>query len=389
MLPSSQFILFFLISNQIFISGQVTPPQNFNINSRLRLRFSCPVYSGALNMPYRRRYRRRRYRRRGGAGMKGSCTMIATTRRGKQGSLYKTFAGKAPFPSNGITVQHDRALQYRKRPKRRPSRFYRKVARISKSIVFKQIGVKTRVFSSRIDFLSPDTVAVPFGNVVGVIHGMGTEGDTSTILTDGRNDLRVIAEAELLDAGAAGGFTGAGIQTSGLSMMFSSCVLDWTAINVSSGTVELDVYYVKMVRNVEQTTIINIYIAAANQTRSVGLAGTGVGLEQRGCTPFDLPWASRFVQVISKTKYFLAPNQPITMQKKVKRNFKYRLPVQAQTTLGEIGPPTFGFLFIAKALPNVEWAGSGQPVIRVGFSRSYRYKVLPNQEDRDRYIRTG
>lgn len=222
------------------------------------------------------------------------------------------------------------------------------------------------------------------------------------------NDLNQIGTFENTSnpTAAAGATVGASTK-----YMFQSAVMDLTIRNTSvrvltlsptyendpNCSLELDVYELSFNEDAANSTAQFTSMAAvlnAYDTAQIGGTGSGISIEDRGATPWEVPVAlGRFkVKIWKKTKYFIPAGQTITHQMRDPKRHVLRNG-DLQTTDGNDGwnrPGLTKILFIIyKPVPGLTIGtavGNSQPSITVGSTRKYMYKVEGINDDRERYI---
>lgn len=294
----------------------------------------------------------------------------------------------------------DRRNVYRKknmpyRKKRRWKSFLRKVNAVSE----KELGTRTVLFNDSI--AQQWSTAAQQGCVTLALYSI-TNATLGYL-----NDLNNIGSYEnTANPTAAAGIT---VEQS-TKYLFQSAVMDLTIRNTSKRVVnesptyeldpncslELDVYEMSFKEDSNNSTQSFTSMSAvlnAYDTQQIGGTGSGISIEDRGATPFELPVAlgRMKVKVWRKTKYFIPAGQTITHQMRDPKRHVIRQG-DLQTTAGNDGwnrPGLTKILFlIYKPVPGLTVGtavGNTQPSITVGSSRKYMYKVEGANEDRERY----
>jgi hypothetical protein len=190
-------------------------------------------------------------------------------------------------------------------------------------------------------------------------------------------------------------------------VMFHSAVMDLTIRNTSElqtgagiyaldsqAAIELDVYDITLGEDTSDNT--DVYTSLSEllngyDDKEIGGAGTGISIEDRGATPFELPSnIGRFkLKVLQKTKYFIPNGQTITLQE---RNPKRKVIRYGQLETNEgfnkRGWTRFKFI-IYKAVPGItvgNAVGTFRMGITVGLTKKYMYKVEGFNEPRERLL---
>lgn len=298
----------------------------------------------------------------------------------------------------GVNTQHDRKLIYRRRRmpyyrRRRWKSYVRKVHAVAE----KDLGSRTILFNNQLTF------------------GQTTDGNDnifdlelySQSSTDSwRSDLYNISGYENVNANpthAAGDDI-----PSASKFLFQSAVLDITFRNGSTynsggstnldsrAKMEVDVYEMSVRRDATDTTsnyagLYSLFNDANSNTLNIGGAGTGLAIDQRGVTPWELPLAlSRWKMKIWKKTKFMVPNgDTFTYQvRDPKRRVATQESLQKTGGFNRVGWTKILF-FKCKLVPGCTLGttdGTYQNNAYVGCTRKYMYKIEGVKEDRDRYI---
>jgi len=296
----------------------------------------------------------------------------------------------------GITTQHDERRIYRKRSmprfkRRRWKRFKNKVLAVSE----KDLGSRTALFNA----------TYTFGNTTGTAHNIFSIAlYPNSSSTAHLNDLNTIAADE---AGTWTAATG-GVVDKTSKFIFKSAILDLTFRNSSTfndGTntlpnfnakLETDIYEI-IVNGITDdssgtyATLQALFSSGAGDTLNIGGAGTGIGFNQRGSSPWDFPHAlARWkIKILKKTKYFLSGGRTLTYQ--------YRDPKRRVISRGRLARLqgcnlpgwTHHVMIIFKAVPGIG-IGTGETdyteKIEIGTTRKYLYNITGMNDTRDRYF---
>jgi len=345
------------------------------------------------------------------AGLSGLGAMAMRLRSGKRvrssfgasrQSKFRRMKGpmKRKFASSGqgITTQHDARRIYRKR--RMPRRFRKRWKRFSfkvHAVSEKDLGSRTVLFNK----------SQQFSNQTAGNHGLGycSIYSANGIGDSFMQDLASISGLE--NTGNPTAAAGATLNDT-TKFLFKSAVMDITVRNTSgenvSGDVvasslailEVDVYEILSGKRWSSTVatysdVTSALGAGATQTLNIGGAGTGITIQARGATPWDLPQSLSFwrMKILKKQKYFLANQSTFTYQI---RDPRRRVKDQESMETCEGGNmPGWSrhILIIFKLVPGLAVsANSGDYTesITVGMTRKYLYKVEGFNEDRDRYL---
>lgn len=265
----------------------------------------------------------------------------------------------------GVTQQHDMQRQYRykRMPKRKRMRFKRS-ARLFTSRLVSSLGTQQVIRNNSVNV----TALVTGQQWVGVhLYGMSGTNTTQEIGCDDINSIRA-ADINVSDSG---------------KMFFSNAILDLTVRNNATNVLELDMYVVRS--RVKNRIFANYGAAVTNAIGDTGLIGaTQITYTTRGATPFEFPDVCKYFKIYSKKKYFIGAGQCITAQFKDRKN---RVITGDQINFNPLVNTENCFkdgwhmmvLFIGKAVTGTAESAD----YTVGATRSYRYKFLETNENRD------
>lgn len=296
-------------------------------------------------------------------------------------------------------VQADKKFVYRKKsmPKKK-KRIWRRFVKKVNAISEKELGLQTVLINDQISQVN------------------STPGKQSC-LTLALYSWRNLSNGWLNDLRSIGGLDNTGNPTAvagttlnvNSSIMFQSAVMDLTIRNASTirqtvsgvdtdviapeAQMELDIYEVFVRKNntdasttyADISQMLNAYDAA-----DIGGAGTGIAIDDRGASPFEMsPGLSRFgIKIISKTKYFIPGSQTITYQMRDPK--RHVCKYGDLTSTEEYGNKwTKQLYLIYKLVPGFTLGttlGTYKSSLLVGSTRKYGYKVEGRNEPRERYL---
>lgn len=342
----------------------------------------------AAALPYAMRYARQARR-----GVKRARSM-------KSRSMTRTMQKRQRKTSGlGVTFEHDRQPIYlrKKMPYKKKKQWVQFNKKVN-AVAEKELGTRTVVFNTQ--FFESNSVSDNHGVTNLQLYSLKSNASF-------RNDLNTIAGLE-----NQGDPTAADGETIDLTTkcIFQSGVLDMTIRNTSifsvdgelntACTLETDVYEVlvgKTGRDNVNGSYVNLesfFNVGSNDTKNIGgntITGTGVVIQKRGVTPFDIPAAlSRHkIKIIRKTKYFIRNGQQITYQ--------YRDPKRHVCTYGAMREQegcnkpgmTKHILIIFKAIPGISVGllpGETTEQLSIGVTRKYMYKIEGMNKSRDLYL---
>lgn len=293
---------------------------------------------------------------------------------------------KRQSSGRGITNEYDRKLIYSKN--RMPRRFKRRWRKFKNKILAvgeKDLGSKTVLFNNRVvdQAIASSYTAQLAVNVA--LYPLFAEGaGAKTYL----NDVHTILNNDST------------IGTSG-KVLFQSAVLDLTACNTSvlnplSGntaapSLEVDVYEIYATKSFEKLTgtnrdLLNAFTEGDVDTPTISGAGTSININQKGCTPWELPSAlSEYgIKIMKKTKYFLGPGQTFTYQMRDPR--RHICDAQMIQDGNCNWKKVTKWLFIIhKPTPctSIVDPNFDTQSLTLGVTRKYMYKVKDQSQDKD------
>lgn len=300
----------------------------------------------------------------------------------------------------GVTEQHDARMVYKKkRMPRRRKRVWKRFVRKVNFVAEKELGTQTVIFNKNIagQDNNGNQIVLDF-----CLYGLAsTETEKSDL-------FRVVSLDNTGNPTAAAGEV-VGLTT---KYMFHSGVLDMTIRNssftssgatttlASEGVMEIDVYELMSSKYWSNyagalpspfTGITNAFSDASTNTKTIGGAGTTIGLTQRGATPFDIPHAlsTYGIRILKKTKYKISPGATFTYQMRDPgRHVMSREFVTDATSPNKPGL-TRWIMLIGKGVPGVTYGstdGTIRSKIDVGITRKYMYKIEGTNETRSRFL---
>jgi len=282
--------------------------------------------------------------------------------------LYSAKRKTRPSLSAGVTNQHDSILQYRYRRLPRKKLLYaRRRDRVFTNNLLNKIGTQTIVRNSSVNI-----TATVSNQQWGAVHlyGMAGSNNTQEIGTNDLDSIR-LADTRIIDAA---------------KVYFSNAVVDLTVRNNSVQVLELDMYILRCrVRNRLFSNFASCVLNAQGDTLPIG--STGITMTTRGATPFEFPDICKYFKVLSKKKFFISGGNVITYQWREYRNkvisgdqFNVAPSVGTENAFKDFWTTTI--LFVGKAVTGTVESAD----FTIGATRSYRYKMLEDNENRDGVI---
>lgn len=283
----------------------------------------------------------------------------------------------------GVTDNYDRRTIYRKRqmPRWRKRSWKRFKSRVH-AVGEKDLGTRTVLFNKTETF-----------SLTGIQAGKQLTGDLPLYsiksgLGAPFSDIRTIMDTENI------------IPNTG-KLLFQSGIFDMTVVNTShedNGAgepgngidVEVDVYYMTANTEFEKVggtskTMLAALADGASETPNLGTAITGITMESRGATPWDIPQAlSAFkIKIWKKTKYTLGPGKSFTYQMRdPRRHVLDKATINDYTGTNKPGL-TKWVVLIAKPIPGFVDGNGANTRLECGVTRKYSYKVDSTSDDAD------
>lgn len=296
---------------------------------------------------------------------------------------YTKYNKKKSGTTNTTTTQYDTTMQYRKKrmpryKKKKWIAFTRKVNAVigkslaSQTVVLNQTASRTL---GEEDNGQSHVAAMLYGKA-----GRWTPG--GTVAEVGLDDLYQMCKDRADD---------------NRQWHYQSAVLDITARNTGSTGLEVDLYFVSFGEdNLGARCIQDGFEDAENETSTISASYTGLRLNQRGTTLFDLPvWLkSHKVKIWNKRKYFLPQGSTFTYQYRDPKFHKIHqsrvkefipnniIENEAQYAPSFVYPYlTKGVIVVFKKLPGEV----GSATLTVGATRKYMYKNQVFEFEQDGY----
>jgi len=301
----------------------------------------------------------------------------------------------------GVTVQHDaRRIYQRKRMPRRRRQAWKRFGNKVHAIAEQDLGSRMVVFNKSQAFTNTD----PAKHGIGYCALWSAAGAGDSFMADVSN----MSGYENVGANptAAAGTT----VSDTTKFLFKSAILDVTLANrsginsdsgatitpVSEAKLEVDVY--ELISGREWTDalgaksdISSVLTAAQSMQLDLGGTGTGISLNARGVTPWEMPAALSYyrLKILKKTKYFVNNGDTFTYQiRDPKRHVMMQERMQ-QFEGGNIPRLSRHILIVFKVVPGLTVGtanGTYTERIYLGITRKYFYKIEGATEDRDRYL---
>lgn len=298
----------------------------------------------------------------------------------------------------GVTFQNDRRLIYKKKamPYKKKKRWLRQVRTVN-AVNERELGTQTVVFNT----------SIVTQNNNSTLHGTETLALYSvTSNNTWLNDLTYLHEMDnVTDPTAVLGTT----VDDTTKYMFQSGIMDITMRNTSrfadggadlngNCTLEVDVYEMtikrKTITGTTQLRDINeIFNDGSGDTKDIApgtlaVGATSINIDERGCTPWDIPQAlGKFgVKIYKKTKLFISNGQTSTYQVRDPKRHVFSRGRMADTP-GVNMPGATRFIYIVfKAVPGIEVGllpGETIEEMTFGVTRKYMYKIEGRNASRD------
>lgn len=293
------------------------------------------------------------------------------------------------------SIYRRKRMPYRK--KRRWVKFVKQVHAVSE----KELGLRTVLFNDQIT--------------------QTNSAETQSLLTlclypcrgsAWLNDLRQIGELEN-DGGNPTAAEG-GYLNGNTKIMFQSAVMDITIRNTSQklvdkdpanplldvwdlapeAAVELDIYevYIRKLASNNTTNFDNV-TSMLNQydDPEIGGTGTGIGISDRGATPFEFgaQMGRTGIKILKKTKFFIPNGQTITWQTRDPSRHSTHYGELTRTESFNMPGWTKTYYLIYKLVPGLTSGtneGNYRKQLSIGLTRKYSYKVEGFNEPRERLL---
>lgn len=305
----------------------------------------------------------------------------------------------------GGTNADMRSIYRRKRmPKSKRKRWVRFVKKVN-AVADKDLGLRTVLFN---DQMTQTNSTAKQSTLTLALYAVR---NASIGYLD---DLKVIGglENEANSTAVAGDTISANTK-----MLFQSAVMDITIRNTTDrlktidagnpllntyeaapdAAIELDIYevYQREIASDSSSLFESLTAAfAAYDDKEIGGTGTGIGIDDRGASPFEFgaQMGRHGIKILKKTKFFIPNGQTITWQ--------VRDPKRRKMTYGELtrhesyNKPgwTKQFYLIYKLVPGIVQGpaiGDCRLRLSIGCTRKYSYKVEGFNEPRERLFGTA
>lgn len=292
---------------------------------------------------------------------------------------------KKPTATNTVTAQYDTTMQYRKKKMpRRKKRAWIKFSRKVNAVISKAHGTKTAVFNGTC--YRQIGAGVNQQGIMGCfLYGKsGVWNQGGGIAEVGLRDLYEMMKDRSDD---------------NRKFMYSSAVLDLTAKNVGTANLEVDLYFVSFGEDLSEKgeCFQEAVIAAENETTTINVQYTGLQLQQRGVTLFDLPVLTKALKmkIWNKRKYFLPVGQTFTYQyRDPKSHFipQSRVKEFVSNEAIEAGEGQFIYPYLTRGVIVVFKKVTSEDGLvgdlNIGCTRKYCYKDIASTLDEDGYNTT-
>lgn len=281
---------------------------------------------------------------------------------------------------NGITTQRDVVTQYRKKrmPKKRKKRWVRKVKAFN-AMLGKRVGTTSIVQNAVLE----QSFANDGSNQSYLIcHLYGAFGaDTFNREAGTRDIYKMLIEDDRIDPNAT-------------TFQFTGACLDVTGRNTGDLPLEVDMYIIIHKGGKHRASTESELISAqANVNEPAGadpITTDDVTLSQRGVTPFQLPYWTKYGNtILKKVKYFLPQDATFTYQWKDPKN--YLLNAQTIRDYSNNFVATKGMtktlMFVFKPIVGSPTTGEVRTAkLTIGHTRTYAYKVFQDNKDYNTFI---
>lgn len=279
----------------------------------------------------------------------------------------------------GITTQHDSKLQYRYRrqPRWKRRRWVKAIRRNDAMDMSKQATRVAVMNGVQTDEVTYDASAGRYQTAA--CCGLYTVRTDTTAHPQDTTDIGFGDIARVVGADS-------NLNGYASKFCFTSAVLDMTLTATGGVSLEVDMYYIKVLRNPKIaesvcSTLSNFFqFTGVNaQTLPTG-GGTLPAIYQRGTTLFDLPVgiANSGIKILMKKKFFLPSGGSMTYQIRDPKQhwFDSTEIIQSGNNVAPIYRAGLTQLLYFVAKPVVGTAPSnGTHLFTIGCTRSYKYKL--------------
>lgn len=292
---------------------------------------------------------------------------------------------KKKSATNTVTAQYDTTMQYRrKKMPYRKKKAWIKFSRKVNAVISKAHGTKTAVFNGTC-YRQIAGGSAEQGVLGCFLYGKsGIWNQGGGIAEVGLRDLYEMVKDRADD---------------NRKFMYTSAVLDLTAKNVGTANLEVDVYFVSFGEDLSEKgeCFQEAVRAAEAETSTINAQYTGLTLQQRGVTLFDLPVLTKALKmkIWNKRKYFLPVGQTFTYQyRDPKNHFIPQSRVKEFATNQQIdeGEGQFIYPYLTRGCIVVyKKITSEQDLVgdlNIGVTRKYTYKDIASTLDEDGYNTT-
>lgn len=325
---------------------------------------------------------------------------IGKRRAGGRAQSYTSTKRKRITSYTGILggTNADTRLIYRKKrmPRKKRKRWARFVKKVG-AVEERQLGTRTVLFND---------------NITQVNSGVGKQSTLTLALYGFRNqthlwmdDLNQIGQLENeANPTAAAGAT----INQNSKVMFTSAIMDITLRNISTfrasavdslsadAALELDIYDVYLRKDAGDISSSANFDSVTQMLQrydelEIGGTGTGIEIDSRGVSPFELGSALGRcgIKIMKKTKFFIPNGQTITWQCRDPKRHVCRYGDLEQND-GWVRPGwTRAYFLLYKLVPGLTQGstdGTYKAAISVGITRKYAYKVEGFNEPRERLL---
>jgi len=283
------------------------------------------------------------------------------------------------------TAQRDVKVQYvARRQSRRSRRRQAKKYRSWVSQQLKQLATKTVHLNDAITA----QMSLPNVNsqVYAICHLYGNNGSSPAINECGARDVKQIKAND------------PAIAANSAKIYFDTACMDITMSNISlpaegeprASQIEVDVYDIVYRDDANFSNFVLMLTEGENRTSTIG-SGSALQLVNRGATLFEFPEVMKFakIKILKKTKIILPVNQDATFRINDRRNRTYgtnEIGVDGDKQGYVIRGATRSLLFVAKATVGDAQELSGDMKLRIGCTRTYKYKHLTQQVTQEALI---
>lgn len=281
---------------------------------------------------------------------------------------------------NGVTTQRDVVTQYRKKrmPRKRKKRWVRKIKAFN-AMMGKRVGTTSIVQNAVLEqsFANDGT-----NQSYLICHLYGGFGADALNREAGTRDIyKMLVEDDRVDEAES-------------TFQFTGACLDVTGRNTGDVPLEVDMYIIThrggKHRSSTESELLTAYNSVNEPPGADPITTDDVTLSQRGVTPFQLPYWTKYGNtILKKVKYFLPVDATFTYQWKDPKNYIVNSQMIKDFgnnfVCGRKGM-TKTLMFVFKPIVGSPTTEENIAKLTIGHTRTYAYKVFQDNKDYNTFI---